>query len=307
MSANTGNRKWNQWPLSLLAALPLFFAGCAQVTTVPAEKETALSGANSPGIESSVSDESGAKLLQTGSYREAETAGAGQDGYAKLTKETGSASSLSRSVQSGIKADPSVMDVSAPGPGTVEFINPMDEASHLNLQIHDIATQILENFNGEIAAGYPIAVATFVDLNDLYRTCPYGRYVAEQLMGELQRAGFHVVELRRTDSIMIKEKYGEYGLSRQVREIARRSNANYVLVGTYVTRGGYLFTNARLISSADNMVVSSALKIMRRDHLIDRMLWPSSAPARNTGRVKRVPIKAWDQLHDVEVLSSMEK
>jgi len=188
-----------------------------------------------------------------------------------------------------------------PAPEPVQLLDPMDEASHLNFQIHDMAVQLLENFSGELVPEYPIAVATFVDLNDLYRTSPYGRYVAEQLMGELQRAGFQVVELRRTDSILIKERYGEYGLSRQVREIARDSKAHYVLVGTYVTRGGYLFTNARLISSSTNTVASSALKIMRRDHLLDRMLWPSAAPVRQ--KAIKVPIKQWGELTDVQVLS----
>jgi hypothetical protein len=97
----------------------------------------------------------------------------------------------------------------------------MDQASLLNAQIHDIAIQLIENMQGEPGTGGVVGVATFVDLNNLYRTSPFGRYLAEQLMGELQRAGFKVVEVRKTESILIKERYGEYSLSREIREIAR--------------------------------------------------------------------------------------
>jgi len=165
----------------------------------------------------------------------------------------------------------------------------MDEASFLNTQVHEMALQLLKNFSGEPGPEGPVAVATFVDLNSLYRTSPFGRYIAEQLIGELQRAGFQVVEIRKTNSIMIKQKFGEYGLSRDIQEIARDSSARYVLTGTYIARGNYIMVNARLISNDNNMVASSCMKILRRDPLLDRMLWPSASPRVNPAI--RVPIK----------------
>ncbi len=264
------------WIFMALAAALILFSGCAQVTNTPPPDTSAC---------------------------------AQDDAAAMKEADAGKSAGMEEDAVSGqeLAAMPS-SDAEPKGPAgdpqaePVQLLNPMDAASHLNFQIHDLAVQLLENFNGELLPEYPIAVATFVDLNDLYRTSPYGRYIAEQLMGELQRAGFQVVELRRTDSILIKERYGEYGLSRQVREIARDSKAHYVLVGTYVTRGGYVFTNARLISATSNMVASSALKIMKRDHLLDRMLWPSAAPVRSRKAVK-VPIKEWGELTEVRVLS----
>ena len=182
---------------------------------------------------------------------------------------------------------------------TVEHL---DEASFFNTQIHEMALQLMNNFRDDTGPDGPIVVTTFVDLNNLYRTSPFGRYIAEQLMGELQRAGFSVVEVRKTDSVMIKPRYGEYGLSRDIQEIARQSAARYVLTGTYVTKGRYVLVNARLVSNENNMVASSGLKILRRDPFIEKMLWPSSTPEAAPEPV-HVPLKELGSISDVKILS----
>ena len=177
----------------------------------------------------------------------------------------------------------------------------LDEASFLNMQIHEIAIQLLENFRDEAGPDGPVAVATFVDLDNLYKTSPFGRYIAEQLMGELQRAGFNVVEIRKADSIMVKPRYGEYGLSRDIQELARQSSARYVLAGTYVTKGRYILVNARLISNEDNMVASSGLKILRKDPFLKKLLWPSASP--EMVPAVRVPVKELGSLSEMKIMS----
>ncbi len=177
----------------------------------------------------------------------------------------------------------------------------LDEASFLNMQIHEIALQLLKNFRDGAGPNGPVAVATFVDLNNLYRTSPFGRYIAEQLMGELQRAGFNVVEIRKADSIMVKPKYGEYGLSRDIQELARQSSARYILTGTYVTKGRYILINARLVSNENNLVASSGLKILRKDPFLEKMLWPSASPG--TVPAVRVPVKELGSLSEMKILS----
>ena len=207
-------------------------------------------------------------------------------------------------------AHPATQTAAAPGslPAAAAIQNddcdsqvyPVDPASLLNAQIHDIAVQLIDNMNGDPAMEGVVGVATFVDLNNLYRTSPLGRYLAEQLMGELQRAGFKVVEVRKTESILIKERYGEYSLSREIREIARQTSARMILVGTYLVRGDFVFVNARLVSSNDSMVASSAMKILRRNSFIKKMLWPSAAPSK--GHAVKIPVKAFGEPTEVRII-----
>jgi TolB-like protein len=166
----------------------------------------------------------------------------------------------------------------------------LDEASFLNTGLHNIAVQLMKNYGQYEKPVEPIAVTTFVDLNYLYRTSPFGRFVSEQLMGELQRAGFNLMEIRKGNTIMTREHYGEYILSRDINELRKDININLVLVGTYVVKDKYVFVNARIVDSA-NVVHSSAMHIIRRDTLVDELLRPSVAPPVETGQ--KIAIKGF--------------
>lgn len=153
----------------------------------------------------------------------------------------------------------------------------IDEASNLNLQIHSLAEQLVKNYRYGMTPAEPVAVTTFVDVNHLYKTSPFGRYIAEQLIGELQRASFNVMEYRKTNSIMTQEGFGEYSLSRDSKEIAKSTPAGLVLVGTYMIKDRYVMVNARIVDS-NQLVHSSGMIILRKDGLIADLLQHASVP-----------------------------
>ena len=177
---------------------------------------------------------------------------------------------------------------------------PPSYAEEFDQFISDLSSQLMKNISGEGDLQGPIAVTTFVDLNNLYRTSPFGRYLAEALMGELQRSGLMVTEIRKTESILIKERFGEYSLSRNIKEISKHSTAKFLLVGTYVVRGDNIFVNTRLITNTDNLVVSSGKGYLRRNPFLDRMLWPSAAPT--TSPPVTIPIKGFGEKTTVEII-----
>ncbi len=227
-----------------------------------------------------------------------ETGPCGETGaeYAAAAPEQQSATS-----STGHAAAPPVYETASSSKAPAEdYSHGTDYASELNASIHDIAVQIIENLQSDPGTEGIIGVATFVDLNNLYRTSPFGRYLAEQLMGELQRAGFHVVEVRKTDSLLIKERFGEYSLSRQIQEIAKQTSARMILLGTYLAKGDYIFVNARLVSSANSTVASSALQIMEKDSFMKKMLWPAAAP--QTGHAIKVPVKAFGEPTEIRII-----
>ncbi len=194
----------------------------------------------------------------------------------------------------------SAMPMQQPPPTARSYT--MDDASLFNADVHDIAIQLIENMNADAGIQGVIGVSTFVDLNYLYRTSPLGRYLAEQLMGELQRAGYQVVEIRKTDAILIKKKFGEYSLSRELDEIANHTSANIILVGTYIVKGNYVFINARLVSTDSGMVASSAMKIIPNNKFMRSMLWPSSAPPEMNKRNITIPIKRFGEPTEVRII-----
>ncbi len=123
---------------------------------------------------------------------------------------------------------------------------------------------------GELADG--LAVCSFVDLKKLTRTSSFGRYLAEQLMSEFQQRGYTVVEMRKTTSLMIQEKRGEYTLSRNPEDLNPSITAGAVLTGTYTLAGNNVLVNARIIDNRNSTMLTSSTLIFPRNQLVATLL-----------------------------------
>ncbi len=124
--------------------------------------------------------------------------------------------------------------------------------------VRGIVFQLFESGGEENLKEHAVAVSTIVNLNSLYRTSSLGRYLSEQLIGELHRAGVEVVDVRKTPGLMISQENGEYSLSRDMDELIYVHKADTVLVGTYTFVDERLFINVRLLSSKGGRVLASA-------------------------------------------------
>jgi len=107
------------------------------------------------------------------------------------------------------------------------------------------------------SADLPVIVTTFVDLNDLTKTSVFGRMMAEKLIDDLNRSGFHVVEIRRAQDIFVRKDVGELILTREASELADTTSARAVLAGTYVATTRSIIINARLIDVKSPQVLST--------------------------------------------------
>ncbi|MBA3014863.1 MAG: hypothetical protein KKD63_02880 [Proteobacteria bacterium] len=127
---------------------------------------------------------------------------------------------------------------------------------------------------GDLADG--IAVASFVDLNNLTRTSSFGRYLSEQLMTEFQQEGYRVVDVRKSLSITIQEKRGEYGLSRDMNEVSSTVRARTMITGTYTLAGNHILVNAKVLDSKTAVLLSSATMVFPRTKEVDLLLADSA-------------------------------
>jgi len=160
------------------------------------------------------------------------------------------------------------------------------EAHDLKQRIFEMAEELFANLAdpdpqlGDLADG--LLVSTFVDINKLYRTSSFGRYLAGQLMNEFQQYAYHVKEMRKSTSVMVQEKRGEFGLSRDPDEIAVSQAAGAMLTGTYLVGESEIIVNARILDNKSGTLLSSATVIFPRNRLGDLML-------KDTASAKRKP------------------
>ena len=142
---------------------------------------------------------------------------------------------------------------------------------------------------GDLANG--IAVSCFVDLKKLTRTSSFGRYLAEQLMTEFQQQGYRVVEIRKSTSIMIQEKRGEFGLSRDMAEINPEVAARTMITGTYTLAGDHILVNAKVIDNKSATLLSSATMVFPRTQLTNFLLADSASASPRKHDVSSTSLK----------------
>ncbi len=152
------------------------------------------------------------------------------------------------------------------------------ESRALQKRIADLAHQLTTNAKESIADEYVITVNTFVNLNSLYKTSDLGRYICEELIGDLQKAGIEVIDVRKSAGLMIRQHYGVYALSRDMNELSYIHNAQAMIVGTYTYAHGQIMLNARLLRNRDGMVLSNASLTFELDPVTRQMLADESTP-----------------------------
>lgn len=109
----------------------------------------------------------------------------------------------------------------------------------------------------KIAAAPNIMITTFVELNDLKKTSPFGRLLSERLMTFMGDLGFPVIEIRRGHSIYVIEKEGEMVLTRNTGEIPDTIHADAVIYGTYLTSEREVLVTARIARASDFQILKS--------------------------------------------------
>jgi TolB-like protein len=133
----------------------------------------------------------------------------------------------------------------------------------------------------------PIAIATFVNVDDLYSTSTFGRMVSEQVMSELSMRGYDVIELRHSDALQFLASDGEFALSRDVGMVRKQRDLGGIVVGTYTVSPVRVYVNARLIDPSSSTVVSAGSVEMSKTKEIARMLRGGAFPA----TLERIPVK----------------
>ncbi len=148
-----------------------------------------------------------------------------------------------------------------------------------------LADQIHAYYRGK--SGGPIAVATFVDIDNLYTSSTFGRLLGEQLMSELAMKGYNVIEMRQSEALQVMSDQGEFGLSRDVSTLRNSQNVSGLVVGTYTVSPLRVYINARLIDPNSSLVISAGSVEMAKTGEIDRLLRNNTLPA----TLERIPVR----------------
>ncbi|MFH0728851.1 MAG: FlgO family outer membrane protein [Pseudomonadota bacterium] len=135
----------------------------------------------------------------------------------------------------------------------------------------DLLTQMLGE---EILDENPLFLtASLVNINDLMESSTLGRIISEQISSRFAQHGFKVLEAKlRRGSVFIKEKTGEFLLSRELNNLGASLSTNYVIVGTYAVTKMSIFVSVRVVKTEDSLVVAGCDYELNIDQNIESML-----------------------------------
>jgi TolB-like protein len=130
-------------------------------------------------------------------------------------------------------------------------------AGHVNQLVKFIADQLSANKDLKNIDQSTIAIASFVNMQNLKQTNKLGNLLSENLMHDMQVRGFRVIDFKMMPSLKVGKK-GDYIFSRNTAQLAKNLSINYVLTGTYTNFKDGCSINARLIDLKSKIVVSTA-------------------------------------------------
>lgn len=157
---------------------------------------------------------------------------------------------------------------------------PAETGTQLKLRVRELAAQLLAGSKEPVAGELRVAVASFVNLNQIYETSALGRYLGEQMLQELQRAGVDVLDVRMMPALQISEGHGEYALSRNMSELNYTHHADAVVAGTYSVADGQIFVNARLLENGSGLLLAGGSLVFEMDGVSAAMLRDAAQPLR---------------------------
>lgn len=126
----------------------------------------------------------------------------------------------------------------------------------INDVVKGLAYQMLES-SSFVNPKTPIAVASFVNLEDLESTNWLGNQIQENFVHELQMHGMVVVDFKTTGHIRVTEN-GDYVFTRDWKELPERQIIDYVVTGTMMEQETGIIINARMIGMQSRVVVATA-------------------------------------------------
>ncbi|MCI4626381.1 MAG: hypothetical protein L3V56_10525 [Candidatus Magnetoovum sp. WYHC-5] len=189
---------------------------------------------------------------------------------------------------------PVVQHVPFDDPVYIKYTNPMSK-KFLNITsaADDMALGLFCNGSVEAVSCNrkvsPLLVTTFVNLNTLKKTSPFGRAFSELLMTQLQGRGYVITEMRVGNVIDIKNDSGEFVLTRDVKDLLVSHSANAIVAGTYTITKESVILNGRLISLTDNSIIASWTNSVVRTKEINSLL--TNPDSGDVSVYERVPHK----------------
>jgi hypothetical protein len=109
----------------------------------------------------------------------------------------------------------------------------------------------------ELSLGRTVVVGSIVEVQRVDRTSPFGNLVADFARTRLVQKGVVVPETRLRTTMLLDHKQGEMTLAHDRESVVAPPSAAGILTGTYATSDDWIYVSLKLVSVADDHIVSA--------------------------------------------------
>lgn len=102
----------------------------------------------------------------------------------------------------------------------------------------------------------PVLVTTLVNNDNLDATTSFGRSLQNSIAAGLVARGVAVREIKLRQDLLVEVHQGEFMLTRSLRELASKQQAQAVVVGTYAMANRVMYLSVRLVNPVDQRIRS---------------------------------------------------
>lgn len=147
--------------------------------------------------------------------------------------------------------------------------NGYNTASRISKIVDFIALQLNQNIDATEYMKSPMAITSFVNLEDFKDTNKFGNLIAENLVHDLYVRGFNIIDFKVMPYIEIDSK-GDFIFSRKLDELSSNNvQIKYLVSGTWTYFSDGISLSVRIIDIKSHAVISSAKAFIQKEDVKD--------------------------------------
>jgi TolB-like protein len=142
--------------------------------------------------------------------------------------------------------------------GSLQTVN-KERIAHSNA-LENTVTRMMQDLVSNLQyvnGSSPIAVTSFIYLDEMEGADVFGNYLAESFIHEVHKFGIPVIDFKAMDFIRVTPQ-GDFVMSRDFLDLESNPSIRYVLTGTLVELESDIAINARIIGLNSKAVVATA-------------------------------------------------
>lgn len=130
--------------------------------------------------------------------------------------------------------------------------------TNLRQEIDNAVDALLSNSRTPLPSDTAFLVASLVNIDALEQSSTFGRTISEYITSRLVWHGFTTSEIKLRQALFIKQRSGEFLLSRDVKTLGQQYNAKALIVGTYSIGEYMVYISLRLVEAENNIILATS-------------------------------------------------